>query len=222
VGAFNEFVLLKQGGEKQFRYKQEKMVEATKGLVSAEEFGIGAKGICDALALRWLAERLRGRQAFGQGNFHVERHVNDVRVTQEAFAVHGAIAQNHARMGGAEALKAAAQDYGMHLDTRAIEENDVKLSVANFLVECEYECRLLEIAHYMTYAVWVGDDYIGRHATAMIGIRDECYFFDSNIGEYRITDMALFAPLYELLYKGSSFKWQISGAMKCEASVEAG
>ncbi|MDB5372882.1 MAG: hypothetical protein JWP04_1524 [Belnapia sp.] len=218
MGAFNEFKPLLQGGVKILKYKQEKMIEATKGLVAAEEYQLGAKGICDALTLRWLAQRLgtkNGKKGFGAGDMKIAREINDIGLARQAFAMHAFIADNHAILGGRESLKAGAKKYGLILDTGEIERMEVTKSFASMLDDCDLETKILGNAHYFSYFVDIDGKYIGRHAVGMVGIGGECYFFDSNIGEFKIDDMAKFSKTYVDTYRSSSFKWQIHTGVKC-------
>ena len=69
MGTFWNFAELKKHGEKLIRFKQETLIQGTKGRISDKHFRIVEDGACVAFSMAWLRQELAGPAKFQSSPF---------------------------------------------------------------------------------------------------------------------------------------------------------
>ena len=227
MGAFN---LLSNsrfgGGEKLLKYKQDRMIDAAEGHVSKDEYLAGKGGVCCVMTMRWLAERLgtataARRIGFGKGedDGDLGRDTNDIGIAQHSIKMYKVLKNIQAMSGKSESLKTLAKSYGLKLDTTQADKFE---SLSIVLSDYAGQVESFSDGYYIGFSVHDSKGTpVGTHAIGVMGKAGSCFFFDPNIGEYKINSIPTFIKDYVNCYRESPLHWHLDKAQAFGCLVQA-
>ena len=217
MGVFNALSWAVNGGQKVFKYKQQKMIDSIEGLVDPEDYQMGKSGICATLTMRWLPQRL-GRtvsttdNGFGFGRSDSEERIlADMETTAQNIAIYRALKEMAAAIDKAEAVREIGKKYGLDFDINSTSKATDFDPFDVIMADCLNECDVFDNAYYIAFSVHeAGGNPVGVHAVGLMRKDGELLFFDPNIGEYSLFDPTKFFETYKACYADDALNWNLA------------